>query len=257
MSGCTRPHDLRRACTRTDPIRFRGAGVGPDGALLGARRRTGRRGGGRRLRVRVDRPGRHHGGGGRRGSSLARAPAVPDAHTARTAPDARTASTASTASTAPDAHTASTARPRTASTARPHAEAPSPEAPAVAHARPHTAVPGTAPHGKAETPGSGAARAPAGGAAAPAGPQPQPQPHAHTRTGPRTRTRTVGDARAEPLPVPGALSAPPRPAAPADRARRTVAARLRPAHHGTRGDRRRRAAPALISGGFPCRNGLF
>ncbi|MEU6372686.1 hypothetical protein [Streptomyces sp. NPDC046909] len=46
---------------------------------MAGRRRTGEPGGGRRLRLRLDRAGRHQGGGCRRKPGLADAPALPHA----------------------------------------------------------------------------------------------------------------------------------------------------------------------------------
>ncbi|GGW45565.1 hypothetical protein GCM10010320_26990 [Streptomyces caelestis] len=108
-SGASRrnkAHDLRRAWTPIDTIRPRRKGLGGGDADLGARRRPGRSGGGRRLCVRLDGAGRHGGGGGRRKQDLADQATVPDTRTdphahAHAHPDTPTADT----DTGPDAVT--------------------------------------------------------------------------------------------------------------------------------------------------------
>ncbi len=219
-------HDLRRVWTRTDSIRRRHKGVGPGGVGLDPHGRAARDGGRRRLRVRLDRPGRHRGGGGRRRRSpLPRpvdSPALPDTdphpHTATTA-----TSTATSTGSHPDAHS-------------------QPDA--------HRAAETDAETRPAATP-AGAATARRRGAAADSHSDAHPHPHADTHADSRSEAEPAARG------VPGELSAVPRLGAPAATARRPAAGHPRPAHHRARGARRRRAASALIPGGTPCRNGLF
>lgn len=225
--GTGRANDLRRAWTPSRPIRPRRKGVGPPRADLDPRGRTGGDGGGRCLRVGLDRPRRHGRGGGRGRRHLPHphSPAVPDADAD---PEAHTDAD-------PDPETTAEATTETdpeASAARP---GPASEAPA------RTAAASAAPTGAAarRTPSASGARRAAGARAA------------------ETAAQTVAQAHPAPLRDAGELSAVPHRAAPAAYARRHVARRLRPAHHDARGGRGRRPAPALIPGGTSCRNGLF
>ncbi len=220
-------HDLRRAWTRIDPNHLRRKGVGRGDAHLAAGGGTGGTGAGRRLRLRLDGPGRHPGGGGRRRPLLADSPAVPGAH----------------ADTYADSHTHTHTHTHT------HSNAPAAEAEALAPAEARTQAHA---HPHAETAASPRA-------ARPAAPEREPDAPTRGRTapGPHADTGALGAAQPASPRGPCDLSALPGAGAHGTVARQHLTDRLRPAHHGARRDRRRRPAGALIPGGNSCRNGLF
>lgn len=215
-------HDLRRARTRTDLLRPRGPRAGRRGAGLGPRRRT-RHGDGGRLCVRLDRPERDRGGGGRRQHDLAPAPQV------------LTPRAPSDADTDPHPHADTTTTATTATASSPAA--------------------GTEPAATAARPDRAANRA---GAAAPRGP-PGASPGAADAPAPAEATARPGAGalrHAHPAPVRHARALPGAPPGGPGRAahpRRHVAAHLRPADHHARRGRRRRAAAALIRTTGPAR----
>lgn len=217
-------HDLRRVWTRTDSIRRRHKGVGPGGAGLDPHGRAARDGGRRRLRVRLDRPGRHRGGGGRR-----RRPPLPRPADSPALPDT-------------DSHSHSHSH-ATATVTDPHPDAHSdPDAHRAAETDTETR-PAAAPAGATSARRRGAATDPHSDA--------HPHPHADTHTDSRSEAEPAARG------APGDLSGVPRHGPPAATTRRPAAGHPRPAHHRARGARRRGAASALIPGGTPCRNGLF
>src|SRR5690606_18472156 len=189
----------------------RGVGLGPG--------RSPRHGDGGRLCVRLDRPERPRGGGGRRQHDL---PPAPQVLPPRAPSDAD-------ADTGPPAH-ADSATATTSATPAPAAGT----EPAAAAAHPDRAArrAGAAPAPRGPPDASpGAADAPAATAEATARPDAGALRHAHATP--------VRDARALPGAPPGG---PGRAAHP----RRHIAAHLRPADHHARRGRRRRAAAALI-----------
>lgn len=223
------PHDLRRACTRTDPIPRRRPRVGRGDADL-VTRRNARRGGGRRLRVRLHGAGWHGGGGGRGKRHLAAAPALCTAPAAAPRPQPSAQSHAHSGTAAPTPAGADT------------------DADPAAEARPHPGTRAATPAAPVTPAGGppGAAARPADTRSPTAASLAAPGAHGHARAA------SVRDARA--------LPAVPAGPGPTVLRRRHVAAHLRPAHHDARGGRRRRAAPALnptAPGGTSCRNGLF
>lgn len=227
-----KPHDLGRAWFRTDPIAHPRTDVGPRHPDRGARRRPGRRHGGRLLCVRVDRTGRHGGGGGRGEPDLARSLPQPHAHPQSDA----------------DTDTDTDAATRTDPAAPATTATPSAEAHPAAEADAHTASRATTPARTAAAPGS---RTPTGSGG--------PADTAPATTAARSEALTDPVGRAHPASDrdAGELPALPHPAAqPADPGR-PVAGHLCPAHHRAGAARRRRPASALIPGGFRCRNGLF
>ncbi len=141
VHGCGQAHDLGRASTRTDPIHPGHMGFGRGGAGMDPRGHPRPGGEGRRVRVRLDRPGRHGGGGGRGRRPLAHS-AVPvtepapdsGAHphaqaaaraAARPQAAARTATDTEARATAPTTAHSGTAPPAGAETGRrphPHAD---------------------------------------------------------------------------------------------------------------------------------------
>lgn len=235
------PHDLRRAWTRSDPMCARHTGVGPSDPDLDPGGLPGRHRVGRRLRIRLDGPGRH--GGGRRGGKrrpLAHAPAVPEADTAAVPADT-------------DSHPHSPAVAET--DAHPVAEA---DTQATAHTHAHAE---TSTETEAET--EAEAARPAGaraGTRAPA--DPEARPGSPTTCGAETEAAPLAQAPSAAPREPGELPGVPPPGDHAHRARPHHAGRLRPAHHHSRDRRRRGPAPALtgrrsLSGGTCCRIGLF
>lgn len=229
VAGAPAPHDLRRARTPADPIRPRHTRIGADGAHLAPRRRAERNGRGRRLRVRLHGPRRrrdHRGGrGGQRGGRRRRKHhPVPDPDPALPA----------------DTHTDPAAAPRAPSAAEAEADA-APSAHPRAEAR--TAASATAPTA------ASSARAETEAPAAAAGARPGAETHAEAPADPERASRSPAGS--------GQLSGVPHAAAQAPTPQRSVAGLVHPAHHGARGARRRRAAPALTPGGTLCRIGLF
>lgn len=218
---CRTTHDLRRACTRIDPIRRSHKGVDGVDPHVAPRRCAGRDGGRRRLRVRLRGSRRRRDErGGHRGRRLPE-PAAPDA--------------VSHCDTDPEAHAHPDTDPETTSEAHTDTETdPEAQAPASPSARHHGPAPG-------------ARRRP------PAGPQTSADAHAHAET------ETEGSAPRGPRAVtaPGELSAVPRYGAPAHAPQGTVPGHAHPDSHRARGVRRRGAAPALTPGDIPCRIGLF
>lgn len=219
VRGRDEADDLRRATTRTAPKGPGHAGVDPGDAGVVPRGRSRRGGVGRRVRVRLDRPGRHGGGGGRGRPALAHTAVLPTESEPHADPHPRT-------DPDPDSDTQTAARAPATPTAAPRTEAR-----AAASA---AACPATGP---------------------PAGPEARPRP----RPLPRADAVPDAPAQAELAShtVTGALSGVPPPVPPAAAPRRAVAAHVHPAHRRARGVRHRRAAPALIPGGPCCRNGLF
>ncbi|MGX1622401.1 hypothetical protein ACWIF2_20515, partial [Streptomyces sp. NPDC055506] len=182
---------------------------------MGARRRTGFSGGGHRLRVRLDGAGRHEGGGVRREQDLADQAAVPDTHT--------------------DAYAHADSYAHTDS------DTPAAEADAESVSGPDATASEAEAHGQARAAASTAsARTTPGGAPALADPQ------ARATAAPSPGTETVGRTDPASVRLARALPAVSRRAAATADEQHDVAPHLRPARHGARGGRRRRAARALI-----------
>lgn len=234
------PHDLGRARTPAESIRPRHTGTGADGAHLAPRRRAERNGHGRRLRVRLDGPGRrrdHRGGrGGRRGGRRRRT------HRPVSGPDPCPCPCPDPALPS-DAH-ADPAGSRAPSAAEARADT---EAGPTASAHPRTEARASTASASAPTAASTGAEAEA--RAAPARSGRGTETHAEARTDTERAPRSGSGS--------GQLSGVPHPAAQARAPRRSVTGLVHPAHHRARGARRRRAAPALTPGGTPCRIGLF